>query len=160
MNSLIVVTAFCSAMAIVHAQTATTFGSRDISHLLRDNSLVQRQINCVLDRSPCDELGTMLKCKFILQLLNSCLVYITISSPVVSIPISMYTIWICRYRSRQRVSESGRIDALIVNLDTASCSASLPRVRSPRFPLARRLDDCQTCPNNPGFDSRILRTVA
>jgi hypothetical protein len=85
MNSLIVVTAFCSALAIGHAQTATTFGSRDISNLLRDNSVVQRQINCVLDRSPCDELGTMLKCKFILQLLNSCLVYLTISSPVVSI---------------------------------------------------------------------------
>jgi len=66
MNSLIAVAALCSALVVVHAQTATTFGSRDISHLLRDNSLIQRQINCVLDRSPCDELGTMLKCKFIL----------------------------------------------------------------------------------------------
>jgi hypothetical protein len=67
MNSLIVVAAVCSALAVVQGQTTTTtFGSRDISHLLRDGTLVQRQINCVLDRSPCDELGTMLKCKFIL----------------------------------------------------------------------------------------------
>ena len=66
MNSLIVVVAVCSALAVVQSQTATTFGSRDISYLLRDNSLIQRQINCVLDRSPCDELGTMLKCEFIL----------------------------------------------------------------------------------------------
>jgi len=67
MNNLIVVVAVCSALAAVQAQTAPTFGSRDISHLLRDSSLVQRQIDCVLERSACDELGTMLKCKFILQ---------------------------------------------------------------------------------------------
>jgi len=66
MNSLIFVATLCSAMALVQAQTPTTFGSREISHLLRDNALVQRQINCVLDRSPCDEIGAMLKCKFIL----------------------------------------------------------------------------------------------
>jgi hypothetical protein len=66
MNSLIVVAAVCSTLAVAQAQTATTFGSRDISNLLRDSSLVQRQINCVLDRSPCDDLGAMLKCKFIL----------------------------------------------------------------------------------------------
>jgi len=66
MNSFVVVAAICSALAVAHAQTATSFGSRDISNLLRDSSLIQRQINCVLDRSPCDELGKMLKCKFIL----------------------------------------------------------------------------------------------
>ena len=74
MNSFMAVTAFCSALVVTHAQTATNFGSGDISHLLQSNSLIQQQINCVLDRSPCDELGRMLKCKFILQLLDPFLV--------------------------------------------------------------------------------------
>nr|CAD7409208.1 unnamed protein product [Timema poppensis] len=37
------------------------FGNSDISNLLRDRGLVQRQILCVLDQGSCDHIGTMLK---------------------------------------------------------------------------------------------------
>lgn len=61
---LITVAIFCVVLNLISAQRAPVFGSGDISHLLQNNAVIQQQINCVLDRGPCNELGRMLKCKF------------------------------------------------------------------------------------------------
>jgi hypothetical protein len=78
MKIFIAVTVFSAVLTVTHAQRATTFGSGDISNLLQNNGIVQQQINCVLDKSPCDELGRMLKCKCLLKLLLYFLVYLII----------------------------------------------------------------------------------
>ncbi|KDR22550.1 putative odorant-binding protein A10 [Zootermopsis nevadensis] len=58
---LITVAIFCVVLNLISAQRAPVFGSGDISHLLQNNAVIQQQINCVLDRGPCNELGRMLK---------------------------------------------------------------------------------------------------
>jgi hypothetical protein len=76
MNFFFTVTVFWAALIPIYAQRGSNFGSGDISNLLQNNAVIQQQINCVLERGPCDELGTMLKRKFILQLLVCLLVYL------------------------------------------------------------------------------------
>jgi len=36
----------------------------DITALLQDSALVRREINCVLNKGHCDELGQTIKCKY------------------------------------------------------------------------------------------------
>jgi hypothetical protein len=69
MNIFISVTVFWATWTLIYAQRATNFGSGDITGLLQNSALIQQQINCVLDQGPCDELGRMLKRKFLVQLL-------------------------------------------------------------------------------------------
>jgi hypothetical protein len=69
MNIFIGVTVFWAALTLMYAQRATNFGSGDITGLLQNSALIQQQINCVLDHGPCNELGRMLKRKFIVQVL-------------------------------------------------------------------------------------------
>jgi hypothetical protein len=82
MKGFITVAIFCTVLNLIYAQRASNFGSGDISQLLRNNALIQQEINCVLDRGPCDELGRMLKCKFITKLLVCLFNYICFFSVI------------------------------------------------------------------------------
>lgn len=45
---------------------------KNIAKLLNNQVIVSRQIMCVLDKSPCDQLGRQLKGRFILMQHNVC----------------------------------------------------------------------------------------
>ncbi|PSN34932.1 hypothetical protein C0J52_20146 [Blattella germanica] len=51
----------CLTLTLTIAQQQTNFGSGDISRFLRDNAFIQREIDCILDKGPCDEIGRNLK---------------------------------------------------------------------------------------------------
>ncbi|KAK7863844.1 hypothetical protein R5R35_003328 [Gryllus longicercus] len=58
--------------ALAAAQSIEEIGNRDISSLLADRALVMKQISCVLDQGPCDELGRGLKAAIPEILHNNC----------------------------------------------------------------------------------------
>uniref|UniRef100_A0A182P4X2 Uncharacterized protein n=1 Tax=Anopheles epiroticus TaxID=199890 RepID=A0A182P4X2_9DIPT len=49
------------AMLIVGPQPAAANDSQNINRLLNNQVIVSRQIMCVLEKSPCDQLGRQLK---------------------------------------------------------------------------------------------------
>ncbi|XP_069685718.1 ejaculatory bulb-specific protein 3 [Periplaneta americana] len=46
----------CAVFALLRAQ-APGFGSGDISSVVGNRNYIERQIDCVLSRSPCDDVG-------------------------------------------------------------------------------------------------------
>ncbi|KAJ4443988.1 hypothetical protein ANN_05777 [Periplaneta americana] len=53
----------CAVFALLRAQ-APGFGSGDISSVVGNRNYIERQIDCVLSRSPCDDVGRNLISKF------------------------------------------------------------------------------------------------
>ncbi|XP_033216619.1 ejaculatory bulb-specific protein 3-like isoform X2 [Belonocnema kinseyi] len=48
------------------------FATQDVTKMLQNRTLVQRQINCALDRVPCDALGNQIKGLIMETIANSC----------------------------------------------------------------------------------------
>ena len=60
-NSVFAVCLFASVVLYcVNAQQGN-FGNGNINSLLSDTNLVQREIRCILDKGPCDQIGKQLK---------------------------------------------------------------------------------------------------
>ncbi|XP_033217232.1 ejaculatory bulb-specific protein 3-like [Belonocnema kinseyi] len=52
--------------------TLDIFVAQDVTKMLQNKTLVQRQINCALDREPCDALGNQIKGLTMEAIANSC----------------------------------------------------------------------------------------
>lgn len=46
--------------------TLEIFAAQDVPKMLKDKVLVQRQINCAMDRGPCDAMGKQIKGNYFL----------------------------------------------------------------------------------------------